>query len=91
MSQAAKHIIFKGHVQGVGFRYTTRRIASQFPVTGYVRNQPDGTVEAVIQGEEADIQNCLTEIQDQFSGHIRDIDISPMVCNSHLKDFDITF
>lgn len=91
MPQAAKHIIFKGHVQGVGFRYTTQRIASQFPITGYVRNQPDGTVEAVIQGEEEDIQNCLAKIQDYFGGHIRDIDISPMVYNSHLKDFDITF
>jgi acylphosphatase len=91
MSQTARHIIFKGHVQGVGFRYTTQSIASLLPVTGYVRNLPDGSVEAVIQGEEADIQSCLTEIQDQFSGHIRDIDISPMVYNSHLKDFDITF
>ncbi|MBM4103114.1 MAG: acylphosphatase [Planctomycetes bacterium] len=91
MSQAAKHIIFKGHVQGVGFRYTTQRIASQFPVTGYVRNQPDGSVEAVIQGEEGDIQSCLAKIQDYFGSHIRGIDISPMVYNSHLKDFDITF
>jgi len=91
MLQTAKHIIFKGHVQGVGFRYTTQRIASQFPVTGYVRNQPDGTVEAVIQGEEDDIQNCLTKIKDNFGSHIRETVISPIVYNSHLKDFEITF
>jgi acylphosphatase len=90
MSQA-KHIIFKGRVQGVGFRYTTRHIAAQFPVTGYVRNQPDGSVEAVIQGEEQDIQSCLDKIQAQFGSYIRDIDISPMVYNSHLKEFEITF
>jgi acylphosphatase len=91
MSQTAKHIIFKGHVQGVGFRYAAQRIASQFPVTGYVRNLPDGTVEAVMQGGEEDIQDCLAKIQDYFGGHIRNVDISPMVYNSHLKDFEITF
>ncbi len=91
MSQAARHIIFKGRVQGVGFRYTAQRIASEFPITGYVRNMPDGSVETVIQGEEEDIQNCLTKIRDYFGGHIRDIDISPMVYNSRLKDFEITF
>ena len=91
MSQTARHIIFKGHVQGVGFRYTARNIASQFPVTGYVRNQPDRTVEAVIQGEEADIEACIKKIQAQFGSYIRDIDISPMVVNPHLKGFEITF
>ena len=91
MSQTAQHIIFKGHVQGVGFRYVTQRIASQFPVTGYVRNLPDGTVEAVIQGDEEEIQNCLSKIQDYFSGHIRDTAISPIVYNCHLKSFEITF
>ena len=30
MSQTARHVIFRGHVQGVGFRYTTRQIASQY-------------------------------------------------------------
>jgi acylphosphatase len=91
MPQTAKHIIFKGHVQGVGFRYTTMHIASQFPVTGYVRNQPDGSVEAVIQGEENDIEACLKKIQAQFGNYIRDIDISPMVFNPGLKGFEITF
>jgi acylphosphatase len=91
MPQIAKQFIFKGHVQGVGFRYTARNIASQFPVTGYVRNQPDRTVEAVIQGEEADIEACLQKIQAQFGSFIRDIDISPMVFNPGLKGFEITF
>jgi acylphosphatase len=91
MSQTAKHIIFKGHVQGVGFRYTTRNIASQFSVTGYVRNQPDGSVEAVIQGQEDQIQKCLEKILSHFGSYIRDRDISPMVFNPHLKGFEITF
>jgi acylphosphatase len=91
MSQTARHIIFKGHVQGVGFRYTARNIASQFPVTGYVRNQSDGSVEAVIQGEEDDIDACLKKIQAQFGSYIRDIEVSPIVFNPNLKSFEITF
>jgi len=91
MSQTAKHIIFKGRVQGVGFRYTTRNIASQFPVTGYVRNQPDGSVEAVIQGLEEDIQKCIDKIQSHFGSYIRDIEISPILFNPQMKGFEITF
>ena len=50
MDRIAKHIIFKGQVQGVGFRYTTHRVAGRYDVTGFVRNLPDGTVEMLVQG-----------------------------------------
>ena len=40
-----------GHVQGVFFRDTTRRQATARDVSGWVRNNPDGTVEAVFEGE----------------------------------------
>ena len=43
--------VFHGHVQGVGFRVTTCRLATAFPVRGYVRNQDDGTVEVVCWGD----------------------------------------
>jgi acylphosphatase len=38
MEQIAKHVIFKGRVQGVGFRYTTHRAANRYDLTGYVRD-----------------------------------------------------
>ena len=41
MDQTAKQVIFRGRVQGVGFRYTARRIAARYDVTGFVRNLPD--------------------------------------------------
>jgi len=46
---------FSGQVQGVGFRYTTQRIAAAFEVSGFVRNLPDGRVEVVAEGEIAEI------------------------------------
>ncbi len=45
-------IIFKGRVQGVGFRYTAQRYAIDFNLTGYVKNLDNGDVEAQVQGEE---------------------------------------
>lgn len=49
-----------GHVQGVFFRSTTRRKAQQRGITGWVRNEPDGTVKVVAEGPEA----RLRELED---------------------------
>jgi acylphosphatase len=46
-----RRVVVQGHVQGVFFRETTRRRASGRGVAGWVRNRPDGRVEAVFEGE----------------------------------------
>jgi len=43
-------LVVYGTVQGVGFRFTAREAASSCPVTGWVRNLPDGSVEIVASG-----------------------------------------
>jgi len=45
------HVIVRGRVQGVGFRFFTVRVAKELGVTGFVRNLPDGTVEIVAEGD----------------------------------------
>lgn len=47
-----RHVTVHGVVHGVGFRYSCARAARQLGVAGWVRNRPDGTVEAVFEGEE---------------------------------------
>ena len=47
----ARKYIISGRVQGVGFRYFTEDVALRENVSGYVRNLPDGRVEALIEGE----------------------------------------
>ena len=51
--------IVHGYVQGVSFRYFTHRAANRLGVTGWVANQPDGTVVVVAEGEEAALQGLL--------------------------------
>jgi len=91
MSQTAKHIVFLGHVQGVGFRYTAQQIAHQYHVAGFVRNLPDGTVEMLLQGPTQDIDNCLREVQDSFEGYIRDTRIEEAPFNPRYTDFRVAF
>jgi len=47
-------ILFKGRVQGVGFRYTALKIAQKYELTGFVRNCSDGSVLVEIQGNSID-------------------------------------
>jgi acylphosphatase len=49
--RVARRFVISGRVQGVGFRYFARDAALREGVTGWVRNLPDGTVEARIEGE----------------------------------------
>lgn len=51
MSLSRAHVIIKGRVQGVFFRAEARRKAEELGLTGWVRNNPDGTVEAVAEGD----------------------------------------
>lgn len=57
-----KHIVFTGRVQGVGFRYRAKYVASGFGLTGWVRNEWDGSVEMEVQGTEALINKMLVMI-----------------------------
>ena len=91
MEQIAKRIIFKGRVQGVGFRFTTRRIGQRYDLTGYVKNLPDGSVEALLQGIDADVQACTNDIQDAFGGYIRDMKSTDQPVSPQYRDFRIAF
>ena len=59
MAKVRKHAIIKGFVQGVWFRATTQEQALAHHVTGWVKNTPDGNVEAVFEGEAQDVEKVL--------------------------------
>ena len=58
-----QHIVFKGWVQGVGFRYRARHAADLYGVTGWVRNEPDGSVSMEVQGTQEQIDNVIIAIE----------------------------
>lgn len=57
-----KQIVFSGHVQGVGFRFRANYIANSLSITGWVKNQWDGTVKMEVQGTEEQINKMLVMI-----------------------------
>jgi acylphosphatase len=55
-----RRAVVHGRVQGVFFRDTTRRLAESRGVAGWASNRPDGTVEAVFEGEPKDVESMLS-------------------------------
>jgi acylphosphatase len=53
------HVVVSGQVQGVGFRQSTFAEATRVGLTGWVRNLPDGRVEAVFDGDQATQEHML--------------------------------
>jgi len=87
----ARHVIFKGRVQGVGFRFTAHRMAHRHQLTGFVRNLPDGTVEMLAQGSARDIDDCIKDITNYFDDYIRDTEVQKVPPDPKHNDFNITF
>jgi acylphosphatase len=54
-----RKVIVEGRVQGVGFRYAVVRAARSRGVAGWVRNRPDGTVEAVFEGDAEPVESMV--------------------------------
>ncbi len=90
MSQTAKHIIFIGQVQGVGFRFTVLSTANRYQLTGLVRNLTNGTVEMIAQGPPDDIADCIRDIKESFSGYVRETKIKEVAFDPRYESFKIT-
>lgn len=62
MEKVRKRITFYGRVQGVGFRYHARFAADRYGLTGWVKNEYDGTVTMEVQGDEAAIDMMIGDL-----------------------------
>jgi acylphosphatase len=83
------HIHFYGTVQGVGFRYTTLSYARQFLLAGWVKNLPDGSVEAVAEGPREKIEELIERLKGQFGGYIRDMRIDWLETKGEFNSFSV--
>ncbi len=84
-----REIRYMGRVQGVGFRYTAQSIAQLYPVTGYVKNLPDGSVELVVEGRREDVSGMLRALCTEMSPHIRDVQETSLPVTGQFSDFDV--
>jgi acylphosphatase len=70
MNRRRMQVLYSGRVQGVGFRYQCRQVASGFEVTGIVRNLPDGRVELIAEGDEGELQAFGLAIRESGLGSL---------------------
>jgi len=89
MPEVRCDITFRGSVQGVGFRYTTVRIAEKHRVTGWVRNEPDGSVRCVVEGRREEIDRFITAVEDAMAGSIRDKALDQRPATGEFEGFEI--
>lgn len=68
-------IYFQGDVQGVGFRATTRLIARDHAVAGFVRNMPDGRVQLTVEGDPAALRDFVAGIRERMGGFIHSLSV----------------
>jgi len=61
-------VLFEGHVQGVGFRFTVARLAAHRQVTGYVRNEYDGNVTLEAEGLQEELMQLLLAVRQSAVG-----------------------
>jgi acylphosphatase len=59
-----KHLIINGRVQGVGFRAFLRQQARKYQISGWVKNRIDGSVEAVLEGEETGVEEMVNKARE---------------------------
>ena len=85
------HVVFSGHVQGVGFRFTARNFARDLEIVGFVRNLPGGSVEVVAEGEEAALAELLAQLKACFRGNIHDAIVHSAPASGSYTVFEIAF
>jgi acylphosphatase len=83
-------VLYSGQVQGVGFRYTVKSVATGFDVTGTVRNLPGGGVELLAEGAHDELEAFRQAIREAGLDHfIRNEDVSWAESVSEFRGFEI--
>lgn len=84
-------VLYRGMVQGVGFRYTARAIARNHEVVGYVRNLPDGRVEVVVEGEREEVDRFLERLRVQMADYILEATAKTTPATGEFDAFEVRF
>jgi acylphosphatase len=83
-------VLYSGRVQGVGFRYTVKTVATGFDVTGTIRNLPDGQVEVIAEGRREELEAFREALPHAgLAGFIRDEKVEWADATCEFRGFEI--
>lgn len=91
MESSVSHftVYFEGHVQGVGFRFTTFNLAKGYEVTGFVKNLADGRVQLELEGDRDECIAFIKALSEEMASFIRDKSQTESASTSEFKAFTI--
>jgi len=90
--KARVHVLVRGYVQGVFFRYETSKVARSFNLNGWVRNLPDGRVEAVFEGEKENVEEIIKFCRRGPAGaHVDDVEVKWETYRGEFSGFEIRY
>lgn len=92
MNSVGVQLTIKGLVQGVGYRFYCCRKAKSFGLNGCVKNNPDGTVSVLAEGDRSLLEELIKELKvGPPSASVNGIDVKWTTYSGHFTDFDMTF
>jgi acylphosphatase len=91
VTQSRYDIIFTGRVQGVNFRWTTCQVAGRFDVTGWVRNERDGSVRCVVEGAPGELEAFVAAVEEAMSGYVKDTRVTREEAVGDLEGFGVRY
>ena len=87
-----RHCLITGRVQGVFYRQSTKAQAKKLGLTGWVRNLPDGRVEAVVSGPEPQVAQLIAWMQHgPKAARVDSVQVTELVAEKSYKEFSIKF
>ena len=91
-AEKAIRVTVEGRVQGVGFRYTTRGVAQELGLTGWVRNLPNGAVEVWAQGSIDAVDQLQALLEHGLQGSfVKSVEFEVVDPDRTLEGFEIRF
>ena len=86
------YLIIKGRVQGVFYRASTRDTAIKLGLKGWVRNMPDGSVEALFEGEADKVENMLAWCHSGSPlSRVEAVEVREETCTGEFTSFTIAY
>lgn len=86
------HIFIEGRVQGVGFRHFTKIHAEEIGILGWVKNLPDGRVEAVLEGPLDHLREMVDYLeQGPGAGRVDELDVEIEEATGEFSDFEVSY